>query len=401
MAFTGTPTSGADIFTVTPTGNYSVDGLDGNDRLVINYATLTTDLTFGYVANGWYGYSDAYKSSINFLNVENFSVTAGSGDDVLVGWGGADSLTGNAGQDRIESGLGADTINGGTGFDHWSANYESLAANVTLTLVTTGWANISASGARLSGIEQIALTTGAGDDIVNTAAFTGNDSVTLSAGNDSANLGRGHDTVNGGDGSDLLIFDWSANIDPAAGITNYYTSNGWYRFHSAAGDSVDYYGMDRFNLTGGAGDDALNGAGLSDTLVGNGGNDWLNSGAGLDSVSGGAGVDGWQLDTSALTGTLSLNLASQTTSFGAALSGVERLHYTGGDAVDRITGQAGIYNDRFATGGGNDLVSTGRGRDVADGGAGTADRLVMDWSGITDAAQWHFHLLCGQWLVAV
>ncbi|WP_374301958.1 calcium-binding protein [Paracoccus sp. (in: a-proteobacteria)] len=47
------------------------------------------------------------------------TVTAGTGNDVLVGLAGNDRLLGQAGNDRLQGGAGADTLAGGIGADHF------------------------------------------------------------------------------------------------------------------------------------------------------------------------------------------------------------------------------------------------------------------------------------------
>lgn len=386
MPISGTSTTGDDIFTVTPGDAVSVDGQAGTDRLVIDWGSLSSDIVQEYVANGWYRFTDGYRSTVSFYSIERFDVTGGSGDDYLVGADLADSLAGGGGNDQLRGGLGADVIAGGSGTDRWLADYSALLTGVQLALQTTGTASIAATGATVGGIEQLTLTTGSGNDRIDSGAFAGNDVVATGAGNDVADLGRGQDSFDAGGDTDTMILDWSAIGNAAQGMVNSYVANGWYRYASASGDRIDYYGVERFNLTGGAGDDGLNGGALNDTLVGNAGNDWLNGGAGVDVIKGSSGTDGWQLDNSARTQKSVVDLVGQTTNFGATLSGIERLHYTGSAAVDVVTALAGVMNDVINTGEGNDIVTTGRGQDQTDGGGGN-DRLVVDWSGITDPTQ--------------
>lgn len=384
MAITGTPTTiGDDIVTVTPTGGYSIDGQAGNDTLVLNLASLGSDIRFFGIGGGWNRYTDDVRTTIDFVNFERFDITGGAGDDWLSGGAQNDRLVGGLGNDRFESGLGADTIFGGGGSDRWVVDYSAAAGNIALTLSSTVAATVVGTGAQIHGVEAISMSTGAGADVLNTQAYRGDDSVSTAGGNDLVALGRGFDSANGGDDIDTLQMDWSGITDPMAAITFTGIGGEWYRY--AAGiDRLDYYGFEKFKLTGGAGSDELRGSALNDTLTGNAGNDWLRSGAGVDQVSGGDGSDTWEVDASARIGPTVINLETQTTNYGATLAGIERIQFSGGNGVDRVTALAGVYNDVINAGDGNDVVQTGRGVDSTDGGLGTLDKLIMDWSGITD-----------------
>lgn len=390
MAIAGVPTTaGNDTVTVTPTGGFSVDALGGTDTLVLNYSSLASDVRYQYIGGGWGRYTDDVASQMDFVNFERYNLTGGSGDDVLNGGTDIDRLVGGAGNDLLQGGRGADVIDGGAGADRWSADYGTLGVAVTLTLLASGVATVGGAGAHVSGIEAVSLTTGAGADRINTSAFVGNDTVDSGLGNDTVALGRGVDRTDGGVGGiDTLVMDWSAITDPSLGIGQTYLGGGWYRYASASGDQLDFVNYESYRLTGGAGNDTLAGGLRGDSLTGNDGNDFLDSGGGrgVDTVSGGNGVDTWQVDTSTRFGTTTINLETQTTSFGALLSGIEQIRFTGGNAADSITALAGVFNDRFSTGIGSDTITTGRGNDWANAGDGAGiDTLVMDWSSMDDA----------------
>ncbi|WP_444443096.1 calcium-binding protein [Rhodobacter capsulatus] len=387
MAITGLPvTSGNNTVTVTPTGIYSVNAAGGVDTLVVNYTALASDIIYEYAGNGFYRFTDYLSSSIDFYNFERFILRGGSGDDDLRGANDVDQLYGGAGADNLTSGLGADVVHGGAGFDRWTAGYGAVTGNVLITLSADPAITqlVAATGARFAQIEALSITTGIGDDVINTSAFVGNDDISTGNGSDQVNGGRGIDWINGGEGTDIMIFDWSAITDPSFAIRNAYVSNGWYRYSALSGDQVNYINFERYFLTGGAGNDWLSGAGQADRLTGNGGNDTLIGGTGADTVAGGAGVDLWQVDLTDIEANTSVSLVSQTSNTGAVFSGIERLSYTGSAFDDTVVAQSGRYNDSFSTGAGDDAVTTGRGVDSANGEAGE-DLLVMNWSGITDA----------------
>lgn len=384
MAITGTPTTaGDDTVTITPTGYYSVDGQGGTDTLRLDFAALTSDVSQFYYSGGYYRFTDDVRTTVDYIGFERFDLTMGAGDDKLIGGALNDRLVGNDGNDRFEGGLGADTIIGGAGFDRWVVDYSTVAAPVTLTLLGVGAAVVGGTGASIDGIEALTMTTGAAADSLNTEAFVANDSVFTGSGMDSVALGRGIDDANGGDDEDTLHMDWSAVTDANLGISHGYWSGGWYRYSNGV-DRLDYQGFERFDMRGGAGGDLLVGGLLNDTLKGNAGDDVLDSGQGVDQVSGGEGVDLWRVDASARGGQTTIDLNTSVTNYGALISGIERIEYTGGNVVDRITANTGFFNDSFNTGANNDMVSTGRGVDWANGGDGTLDKLVMDWSSISD-----------------
>lgn len=389
MAISGTPTTaGDDVVTITPTGYYSVDGGEGVDTLTLNFAGLGADVQHYYYSGGYYRFTDDFLTTVDYIGFERFNLTMGSGDDVLIGGDLDDRLIGGDGSDWFDGRLGADTITGGNGTDRWQVDYAAVVANVELTLSASATAIVAGTGASLSGIEAVTMTTGAGADRINTEALGGHDTVYSGAGNDVVALGRGIDLANGGEDEsgedqDILQMDWSAMTNPTMGISHGYYSGGYYRFSNGV-DQLDYQGFEMFKLTGGAGHDSLVGSEQNDTLTGNLGNDTLVGGRGDDSLTGGDGNDLWRADVSDRYSLTVVSLADQTTNYGTALSGIDRLDYTGGNAADRVTALAGVFDDVINTGAGNDTVVTGRGVDQSHAGDGTADKLVMDWSGIAN-----------------
>ena len=168
-----------------------------------------------------------------------------------------DTLSGGGGNDDISSGLGADIITGGGGMDRWSTNYGSLGTAVTLTLLATGTATVGGSGAQITGIEALSLTTGAGDDGIDSQAFAADDWISAGAGTDLVALGRGVDSSNGGDDIDTMVMDWSALTDANAHIIWVDIGGGSGRYAASSGDRLDFVNYERFVLTGGAGGDVL------------------------------------------------------------------------------------------------------------------------------------------------
>ncbi|WP_028029129.1 beta strand repeat-containing protein [Gemmobacter nectariphilus] len=381
MALTGLPTgSGDDLVTVTPTGQYSVNGEGGTDTLRVDYRTLSSNIDYRYVANGWYTYTDDFFNRIDHYGFERYELWFGAGDDVLNGAGLNDSLSGGAGNDRITSGLGADSIDGGIGKDRWIADYSGLNVDVKISLLPTDWVTVAATGAQVRRIEEVTLASGSGADLLNVRSVTGNHSFDAGAGDDVFRVKSGVSSYNGGAGFDRLDADFSA---ATSRITQVYTANGWHKLADADGSrSVDFYGVEQFWLTGGSAGDSLWGADGNDKLIGNGGNDWLNGAGGNDTIQGGDGIDTWQANFGALTTGLTIDLNTDTASV-ASILGIEAIHALSGKGNDRLTAHAEAYNDSIYGNDGNDVISTGRGKDTVDGGAGT-DTLVMNWGAISD-----------------
>ncbi len=385
MTIAGIPTgSGNDTVTVTPTGWHSADGQGGTDTLVVDYSTRTDGIDYRYAGGGWYTFTDDFSSGITFIGFEKYNLKGGSGDDTLAGGNDVDILLGGNGNDTLLSGLGADTIGGGGGlFDRWQADYSSINSDTNVQLLNVGNFTVLSSGAVISGIEALTLNTGIGNDTVDTNLVTGDDVLYTGAGNDTFKTKGGSDTWDGGADTDRLVVDYS---DAATVVNQTYQGGGWYLISDAAAtQSVRYINVDSYDLTGGSAGDALSGGGLNDRLVGNAGDDLLNGGAGADTIDGGDGIDTWQVDYSGRANS-TVDLTTQTTNTGATITGIEAIRYTGGAGIDRVTANTGVFNDSFYTGVGNDIITTGRGMDVVDGG-GDTDKLIMDWSAISDPMQ--------------
>jgi Ca2+-binding RTX toxin-like protein len=149
-----------------------------------------------------------------------------------------------------------------------------------------------------SGVEQVQLTLGSGNDLVNTqgvasnAAETGQSiMVDGGAGNDTFAgdaLAIGQTVFAGGAGTDLLVMDWTPATAAVTfdGIATY----GFY-VPSYGTSQITATEVERWKLTGSAFGDALFGGALQDSLSGGAGADTLTGGAGNDILNGGADDD--------------------------------------------------------------------------------------------------------------
>lgn len=134
----------------------TVNGGDGNDLLVVDYSSLTTDISSTNSGNS--GTISTVGNSINYSNIERMNLSGGSGNDTIFGTSGNDTIFGNAGRDYLVGNDGDDSIDGG-------ANDDTLDG---------GSGNNTLNG-------------GAGDDTFNV-------------------IGTG--TAIGGDGNDIFILIW-------------------------------------------------------------------------------------------------------------------------------------------------------------------------------------------------
>ena len=149
-------------------------------------------------------------------------------------------------------------------------------------------------------------------------------------------------------------------------------------------------------ITGGEGDDVLDGLGGDDRLLGGGGNDALLGGPGRDRMEGGRGDDSFAVDDGGDV-VVEADREGEDTSF-AALSWtlgdtVENLMLTAGAGAAEGLGNRldntlvgnddrnvlkGLQGDDHIFGrGGDDVIHGGEGRDLLDGGAG-GDRFAFE-----------------------
>jgi Ca2+-binding RTX toxin-like protein len=143
-------------------------------------------------------------------------------------------------------------------------------------------------------------------------------------------------------------------------------------------------------VSGGAGNDTLNGDGNSDVLNGGNGNDLLNGGSNSDTLIGGLGND--TLDGGASNDTVSYATAAGPVTVDLSLGtaggeGADTLlnleHVTGSAFGDTITGST--LNNTLIGDAGNDTIHGGLGNDALTGGTGT-DQLFGD--GGHDSLKW-------------
>ena len=158
--------------------------------------------------------------------------------------------------------------------------------------------------------------------------------------------GPGNDSLNGTSAADTILgFDGNDTV--------------------SAGDGADF-------VDGGNGNDLLDGGIGNDSLFGGAGNDTLLAGFGSDRFDGGEGLDIYRIAGTAVDAiAFDINLQTGTDTFGNTYFGIETVE--GGSQNDTVVGNDTV-SERLDGGGGNDSLSGGGGNDTLLGGIGN-DRL--------------------------
>lgn len=370
--------AGNDTFLVN-SGHSRFNAGAGTDKLVVDFSAATTPISQVSEGWGWFRLGDkAGTRSVTWNSVEQFDITGGTGNDTLVGGAMNDRLVGTAGDNLLIGGAGFDTIIGGAGTDTWEADHSALNTRVVVNL-NRDHSNV----AQIRDIEALRIKTGAGNDRIIAHQGRYDDVIETGLGNDVINPGLGHDRVDGGGGRNLLILDYSSLTGDISR-----TSEGWgwwsYAPHDDT-DSVTYRNIQRFQLTGGSGDDHLIGGEFNDRLIGGAGDDILDSGTGgRNIVRGGPGDDTWIFDlsdhTRALTLVMNENGHGRLLGNGTRVFSIENVELKTGAGDDRIDLSAIFGNHVLHTGDGDDYVNLGRSmQSSVDGGRGE-NTLVFDAS---------------------
>ncbi len=322
---------------------------DGVNTGVLNTATITVE-----------GRDENQTITGNFLAN---TLTGGEGNDTISGLQSNDTIRGNGGNDTINGGADDDNIDAGAGDDvilisGSEADSDTMVGGLgTDTVRITGSADAVLAGtSQMTGIEAFDGSSRSlrGTDSANTfnfSAYTLSNLVGILAlgGNDTVIGSVGADTINGGSGTD--------------------------------------------SLDGGAGNDTIQVAGTeaqSDTMVGGDGIDTLlitgSSDLTLNGTSTITGFETLNGGSRSILGTSSANIFDLSIFTTVTnLDGVEGLGgndtLTGSNSADRLDGGSG--NDTVRGGGGDDTIVVRTNEalgDTIDGGAGTADRILVDGS---------------------
>lgn len=352
-------TGGADSLYSTG-GTKNMDGLGGDDLYQINHANIV----IGEAANGG---NDTILTSLFYYtlpeNVENLTYT---GNDPFVGTGNAliNILIGGGEIDRLNGGKGADTMIGLGGNDNY---FVDNANDKVWEKYGEGYDTVYASSQSytLAPGQEIEVLVGTGGNL----NLTGNEFMNRITGNDNVNKlngGGGTDTLEGMGGNDLYFVDDPTDVvieRENGGYDTVYASTSSYYLQPNL-ESLIYTGTGNFfaagnsvanSITGGKGDDVLNGGGGSgDRLIGLAGNDgYLIDNIGVVVIE--------KPDEGYDTMLVTINSA-------IAAANVESLRFRG---VGDFNGYANAQGTELSGAAGNDALWGNVGNDVLRGGGGT------------------------------
>lgn len=210
-------------------------------------------------------------------------------------------------------------------------------------------------------------------------------SVALGSGDDIVRATTGNATVDFGQGSDTLVFDRSSSGYAVRFDGGYTGSLAAGYAGSGAADyygSVDFTGVENFQLFGGSAADTLTAGDGDDILSGGGGGDVLIAGKGTNAITGGAGTDALSIDLSGQAAGIAIDLGAagaQQAGGTGSVTGVETFagSVVGSAFADMLVEGNYAYGASFDMGGGNDAVTLRNGDDTVNGGAGV-DTLTFD-----------------------
>lgn len=373
--------SAVDIFNVTGDSTFDLNGGLGNDKILIDNASLLG------VANGGGG-NDTLdgESSTGALDLRG-----GDGDDVLIGGESADYLDGGSGKDRLYGQGGEDTLAGGAGNDliQGGDGTDRLVETVTGSAVVTNTRVTGSNGNdTISQLEEIELTGNGSANLLDASAYTLG-AVSLSGGDGNDTLAGGSifgDVLDGGDGTDLVKANVAGTVSlsdsdlVSSGITDALSNIELASLTGSTGDdeidATSFTGNVTINggngndtLTGAAGASALNGQNGNDIITGQAENDSLLGGSGDDVMDGGDGDDRMNGNDGhdTMTGGLGNDtMTGHTGDLGSDDAGKDSMD--GGDGDDKLDGGKG--NDTIVGGEDSDSIVGGAGSDSLEGNNG-------------------------------
>ncbi len=381
----------------------SVEGGSGTNTLrlagAFNVNLSATDQTLGDAATVT-GFTNVDASRLT--TGQNVAITGSSGGNVITGGAGNDSIDGNDGTDTIDAGAGDDTVTyhgaetalrGEAGSDTLVLTAGSSLAAVDFS-VAAGADQTLGDGVAVSDFENLdaavlttaisvagsnaanRVTTGSGNDVIHGGG--GADTINAGAGDDTVDFWGSESAVDGGSGSNTLALRNSAVIDLAAtdqslgdparvsGFTDVDASQ------LSAVQAAVLRGTTGANvLTGGAGNDTIDGRGGGDTLDGGDGNDSVTYRGAEVSIDGGDGNDTLLVAAGSGLATLNFNASAgsdQSLGDAVALRNFENVDASALTTALTVTGSSGA--NAITTGSGDDSIDGLGGADVIRAGAG-------------------------------
>lgn len=350
------------------------------------------------------------RSSFENLQGSNFAdVLIGDiAGNLIEGAAGDDSLFGDAGFDHLIGGFGADHLDGGTGTD--LVDYDASPEGVTVDLLAIG-AGGTAAGDSYADVENI-LGSRFADGLSGSAADNAIDP--------NISEHRADEQVDGRGGSDWLTLDYSsARADLGGrifgGIGIFGTSISFsalstFTRYDAAGsvhDTVTFTGIERLDIRGSRGADAIFAGSGADVITGGAGADIIYTGSGADRVyaqegddfvavgftvygasgsgglttflaDGGSGIDSYSLSLAGLTTDVSLVVPEIAGEYGGinfqlpnggAIRNFEILRDLALGSGNDYAVIAGQHGNVVSAGAGADWIAPGLGFDTVTGGS--------------------------------
>ncbi len=352
-------------------GQDSIVGGSGND--IIYATTGDTSITAGSGHDTIVGGSG---NDIIYSTTGDTSITAGSGHDTIVGGSGNDIIYATTGDTSITAGSGHDTITGGSGNDiiYSTTGDTSINAGSGHDTITGGSGNdiIYATTGDTS------ITAGSGHDTI--TGGSGNDIIYSTTGDTTITAGSGHDTITGGSGNDIIY--------STTGDTTITAGSGHDTITGGSGNDIIYSTTGDTTITAGSGHDTITGGSGNDIIYSTTGDTTITAGSGHDTITGGSGNDiiysttgdttitagsGHDMITGGSGNDIIYGSTGSTTIIGG--SGHESFIGGSGDEViyggpGNVTIYAGSGNDEIVGGTGNDWIVGGPGTDTITGGTG-------------------------------
>jgi VCBS repeat-containing protein len=358
-------------------GNNVLSGGAGSDTAVYTAATsgISANLGAGRTNDNGFGGSDTLNAIENLIGsdfrdilvggAEANRLEGGLGADYLIGMGGDDVLVGGAGlPNQLQGGIGNDTYvlsaGGDTVVEFADEGLDTIETSIAAYTLAANFEILIYTGS--------GDFTGLGNDLANTiTGGLGRDYLIGLRGDDVLDGGLGvPDSLQGGIGNDRYIVRDGDTVTEFAneGLDTVETTLATYAL-SPNVENLIFFGTGNFAGTGNELANTITGGAGDDRLEGRGGNNVLSGGAGTDTAVYAAAASG-----------ISANLGAGRTSdngFGGSdtLNGIENL--TGSDFRDVMVGSAAA--NRLEGGLGNDYLIGMDGDDVLVGGTGLANQL--------------------------
>ncbi len=276
-----------------------VDALGGNDLLVLDYSGSPESAalhTGRYPDSGWMIGSDMVPDAVargferlrftgstwgDVMEAPTGAATlkGGAGDDYIFLRGGNNVVFGGSGDDEIGGARLTDRVRGGAGFDIMLLDLSEMAsgAEIDRTVARGNWQGIEMIGGRLTGHDD---------------TFIGGAPLKRSR------YSEGSPELDAGQGDDLLVLDYSRLPDAGAIQFSAFDISttvfrAYLRFQGGVqGNSGDFYGFERFDITATSAADEIHVLGGRGTLRAGAGDDEIHVAvaAGFD-IHAGAGDD--------------------------------------------------------------------------------------------------------------